>query len=89
LALSIQGLVVAVCLDPEFEALFLVPELLKGALGGGRNRIKGWPTNWDARPKDVVGAAVSAMLEHRPKPAELRAMRRQYDSDPSVGGDGL
>jgi hypothetical protein len=72
--------VLALCMEPTFEALILECEAaVRAALGVSRRRTPRWPTWWSPgdprRPEDVLQAAILAAESLDPRPNAFRKVR--------------
>jgi hypothetical protein len=71
-----RGCVLAVCMEPEFEALLLNEAGVRNTLKLRGKKIKSWPTEWSEvgarRPKSVLNDALMAASKLRPPPAVFR-----------------
>ena len=79
----VDGGVLAVCVDPLFESIFMDERAMKQALGVGGKRITGWPIGWDRDNVDaseVIGTAVDAAREAVPSAKVFRRIHQGYET---------
>lgn len=74
-----RGVTLAVCMEPDFEALLCNDGLVRDALGLQGRRVDGWPTDWSLPPPtrgdDVLQRAVLAAQRASPQPASVKRVR--------------
>lgn len=72
--------VLSVCMEPEFEGLFLDEAGVKAVLGLRGKPPRGWPGTWDRirdpRPSGTLEKAIEAARRVRPKPEVFRKIRQ-------------
>ena len=79
----VRGGVLAVCVEPLFESVFMDERAMKGSLGIARKHAKGWPAGWDsgnANASEVIGAAVDAGRDAKPPSLVFRRIRQGYET---------
>lgn len=77
------GSVLAVCMEPLFESVFMDERAMRRSLGIVGKRTRGWPTGWDTknvRASDVIEAAVDAARGSSPLPQVCRRIRQGYET---------
>jgi hypothetical protein len=80
-----RGSLLAVCMDPEFEALFEDEIAVRRVLGVGRKLPKGWPPTWGeggVALKTLLSRAINAARSLDPAPKVLRQMRGDFVDRP-------
>ncbi len=74
-----RGVTLAVCMEPDFEALLCDDGLVREALGLRGRRVDAWPTDWTlpapTRGDELLQRAVLAAQRARPQPASVRRVR--------------
>jgi hypothetical protein len=77
------GSVMAVCMEPLFEAVFMDEHAMRRSLGVTGRRTRGWPSGWDhenVRASEIVEAAVDAARNLTPMPPVFRKIRQGYET---------
>lgn len=87
------GSVLALCMDPMFEALLARDgRAIRRALGLDADPPN-WPTGWGLTERDpsarLLGRAIAAMRELRPKPTVRRHIRENWQNAKDEWGDYL
>src|SRR5262249_28069318 len=83
------GGVIAVCIEPVFESIFMDERAMRKALGLHGTRTKGWPSGWSVQnvhANDVVGAAVDAARDAGTGNALFRRIRQGYETQKTEWG---
>ncbi|MDC0711469.1 hypothetical protein POL68_23560 [Stigmatella sp. ncwal1] len=75
------GMVLSVCMEPEFEGLLLDEAGVKAALGlKGKKLPRRWPTTWKhtpaPRPSETLARAIEAARSLQPQPPVFRKVRQ-------------
>jgi hypothetical protein len=79
----VPGGVVAVCMEPLFESVFMDERAMKRSLGIVGRRTKGWPSGWEqenVRASEVIDDAVDAARHTVPLPPVFRRIRQGYET---------
>jgi hypothetical protein len=79
----VPGSVVAVCMEPLFESVFMDERAMRRCLGIVGRRTKGWPSGWErenVRASEVIEAAVDAARHTVPLPPVFRRIRQGYET---------
>ncbi|MBI5909359.1 MAG: hypothetical protein HY848_05350 [Betaproteobacteria bacterium] len=79
----IKGAVLAVCMEPLFESVFMDEDAMRRCLDVRGIRAKGWPTGWtrgNVRATDVIDAAVDAARDATRGEGIFRAIRQSYET---------
>lgn len=76
--------VIAICMEPMFEALLTGHEVhVRRALIGNHPRPSGWPArDWNTAPRpdaDLLKPAIDSLGWIRPPPAAMRGIGRRYE----------
>lgn len=77
------GGIVAVCVDPLFESIFMNESAMRRSLGVSGKRTTGWPTGWESknrRASELIGAAIDVAREAIPQQALFRRLKQGYES---------
>lgn len=78
-----RGAIIAVCVEPLFESVFMDQGAMKACLGLRNIRVKGWPRGWSQDNRNACGViadAVDAARETRPRDAVYRKIRDGYET---------
>jgi hypothetical protein len=75
------GMVLGLCMEPEFEGLLLDETGIKAALGiKGKRLPRRWPTTWKhvsaPRPSETLAKAIEAARSMQPRPPVFRKVRQ-------------
>lgn len=79
----VPGAVLAVCVEPLFESVFMNEPAMKRCLGLRGIRAKGWPAGWNRRNTSatkVLEAAVDAARDAAPNNPAFRRIRQGYET---------
>ncbi len=79
----IRGAVLAICVDPLFESVFMDEGEMKQSLGIKGRRAKGRPSGWDCEntgASEVIGAAVDVGRDTKPPSPVFRKIRQGYET---------
>jgi hypothetical protein len=85
----IPGAVLAACVEPLFESIFMNERAMKRCLGVRGTRAKGWPTGWETwntNASGVVASAVDAARDAAPTNPLFRRIRQGYETLKSEWG---
>jgi len=85
----IPGAVIAVCMEPLFESIFMNERAMKISLGVHGKRTKEWPSRWqqgNARASSIIEAAVDAARDAVPANSVFRRIRQGYETLKSEWG---
>jgi hypothetical protein len=77
------GGVLAVCMEPLFESIFMDERAMRRSLGIVGKRTRGWPSGWEkdnVRAVEVIEAAVDAARGSVPLPPVFRRIRQGYET---------
>lgn len=80
---AIQGSVLAVCVEPLFESVFMDELAMRKCLGVRGIRTQGWPSGWsrgNARASRVVAEAIDAARDAAPTKPVFRRIRQGYET---------
>lgn len=80
-----KGSLLALCMDPEFEAVFENEIAVRRALGVGAKLPKGWPPTWGeggVALKTLLSRAINSARSLEPVPKVLRQIRGDFVDRP-------
>ena len=79
------GSLYAVCMDPMFEEIFCMEDVIWQALELTGQRVKDWPPSWNKRAKldakMLLDKAIHAARRHKPQPAVVRRIGLDYTTN--------
>jgi hypothetical protein len=85
----VRGAVLAICVEPLFESIFMDERAMKVSLGVIGKRTRGWPGGWEQRnpnASDVIGAAVDVARDTKPAPQVFRRIPQGYETQKTEWG---
>ena len=85
----VRGAILAVCVDPLFESIFMNETAMRQSLGIRGTRVDRWPAKWEAwdrNASNVVASAVDAARGAAPNRPVFRGIRQVYDTLKSEWG---
>ncbi len=85
----VQGAVLAVCVDPIFESVFMDELAVRRSLGIRGKRTRGWPRRWrveNVNASDLIGAAVDIARDTNPRLPVFRRIPQGYETQKTEWG---